>query len=189
MSWVLPWNPGSRPLMLAPMQGLTNRILRTLFIERAQPDTVFTEFVRICKGARHGMSRADRIEIARSQGSTPLVVQLIGNDNAALVAAAKGAQANGARHININMGCPYARRGKNGAGGALLRNPEQLPRTLAALRAAIPEGSFSVKMRSGWEHSDEVFALLPYFKTRGLTFLSCTRGPSRRNTVASPTMT
>ena len=44
MSPTLPWQPGHTPLMLAPMQGLTNRALRSLFAEWARPDIMFTEF-------------------------------------------------------------------------------------------------------------------------------------------------
>ncbi len=32
----LPWNPTHPPLMLAPMQGLTNRALRSVFAETAK---------------------------------------------------------------------------------------------------------------------------------------------------------
>ena len=37
--------------MLAPMQGLTNRALRSLFVEWVRPDVVFTEFVQVRPGA------------------------------------------------------------------------------------------------------------------------------------------
>ena len=36
-------------LMLAPMQGLTNRVLRQWFIDHVAPDMVFTEFMRVIK--------------------------------------------------------------------------------------------------------------------------------------------
>ena len=50
----LPWLPGTPPLMLAPMQGLTNRAMRALFIEWVRPDMVFTEFMRVNPaGAKH----------------------------------------------------------------------------------------------------------------------------------------
>lgn len=42
----LPWPAGQIPLMLAPMQGLTNRAMRSLFIDWVRPDLVFTEFMR-----------------------------------------------------------------------------------------------------------------------------------------------
>lgn len=37
-SSVLPWDKGTTPLMLAPMQGVTNRATRALFIDWVKPD-------------------------------------------------------------------------------------------------------------------------------------------------------
>ncbi len=164
----LPWS-GPRPLMLAPMQGLTNRALRQLFIQWVAPDVVFTEFLQVRPRAREGLSAVDCAEI-QAQDSTPLVVQLIGRDSDALVAAAEAAQQAGARHLNINMGCPYGRMTQNAAGGALLKHPERVAQTLSRLRAAI-DGSFSVKLRAGYDDPEQVFELLPLFETLGVDFL------------------
>jgi tRNA-dihydrouridine synthase len=56
----LPWEPDSRPLMLAPMQGLTNRALRNFFINRVRPDVVFTEFIRAQADIKKCVSDTDR---------------------------------------------------------------------------------------------------------------------------------
>ncbi len=55
----LPWNLDRKPLMLAPMQGLTNRALRSLFIEWVKPDVVFTEFLRVRPGSNKALSDTD----------------------------------------------------------------------------------------------------------------------------------
>ncbi len=170
MSAILPWQPGTRPLMLAPMQGLTNRAMRALLIDWAHPDTVFTELIRVRPGARKIVSDSDRLEAGGRQGGVPLVVQLIGRDAAGLVAGAKLAQACGGEHLNINMGCPYGRMHGNAAGGALLKNPVGLADTLAALRQ-VTMGSFSVKLRSGYDDPEQVFSLLPIFEEAGVDFL------------------
>jgi tRNA-dihydrouridine synthase len=170
MTAILPWEPGTRPLMLAPMQGLTNRAMRALLIEWVHPDTVFTELIRVRPGARKIVSDADRREADGRQGGVPLVVQLIGRDPDGLVAGAELAQACGAEHLNINMGCPYGRMHGNAAGGALLKNPAGLAATLAALRQAAA-GSFSVKLRSGYDDPEQVFSLLPIFEATGVDFL------------------
>jgi len=105
----LPWEPDCRPLMLAPMQGLTNRALRTLFINRVRPDVVFTEYVRAQADIKKCISDSDRREIRNDCDTTPLVVQLIGSNINFLVAAANTVQELGAEHLNINLGCPYGR--------------------------------------------------------------------------------
>lgn len=166
----LPWEPGCRPLMLAPMQGLTNRVLRTLFIQRVRPDVVFTEFVRAQSDKRKCISDNDRREIEHESNATPLVVQLIGSNINYLLAAADIAQELGAEHLNINLGCPYGRMSKNSAGGALLKDPAGLPSMLKTLRKAVA-GSFSVKVRSGFDDSSQLLSLLPLFEDCGIDFL------------------
>ena len=166
----MPWGRTANPLMLAPMQGLTNRELRALFIKLVRPDVVFTEFVRVRAGSRKVVSDIDRLEAGSREGDVPLVVQLIGRDTEALVAGAEIAQECGAEHLNINMGCPYGRMNMNSAGGALLRNPVGLPETLAALRRVV-HGTFSVKLRAGYEDPEQVFSLLPVFEGEGVDFL------------------
>jgi tRNA-dihydrouridine synthase B len=165
---LLPWTPPLRPLMLAPMQGLTNRALRAVVEEWVRPDVVWTEFVRGRPGPEV-VSRVDQRELA-SRGRVPLVVQLIGNDRGGLQAAAAGAHEAGAAHLNFNLGCPSRRHGGRGAGGALLAMPERLPALLGALREAFP-GSLSVKLRAGYDDPRQVFTLLPLFEQVGVDYL------------------
>ncbi|MDT8334869.1 MAG: tRNA-dihydrouridine synthase family protein [Desulfurivibrionaceae bacterium] len=166
----LPWRPErDRPLMLAPMQGLTNRALRGLFGEWVRPDVMFTEFIRVRPGSRQAISRADRLEAAGS-GDIPLVVQLIGRDTAALVAAAEAARQSGAVHLNLNLGCPFGRMSNGSAGGALLKNPVDLDRRLTLLRQCAP-GSLSVKVRSGYDDPEQIFSLLAIFEGAGVDFI------------------
>ncbi|WP_226989330.1 tRNA-dihydrouridine synthase [Desulfuromonas sp. TF] len=167
----LPWPSGLSPLMLAPMQGVTNRALRSLFIEWVRPDVVFTEFMRVhSESARRRLSAGDLREAAAAEGGVPLVVQLIGHGREALVSAARAAEAAGARHINLNMGCPYGRMTKGLTGGGMLREPEKLAEIIPALRGAI-SGTFSVKMRAGYEDSALVHSLIPLLEGAGVDFL------------------
>ncbi len=156
--------------MLAPMQGLTNRGLRSLFIDLVRPDVVFTEYVQVKSSGRKVISENDRLEIRKTSGNIPLVVQLIGADVDAMVTAAGIAEDLGAEHININLGCPYGRMGKGSAGGKLLQDPPGLALLLAALRPVI-SGSFSVKLRAGFADPAELFPLLPLFEGSGIDFL------------------
>ncbi len=165
----LPWEAVCRPLMLAPMQGLTNRALRTLFINRVRPDVVFTEFVRAQADIQKCISNTDRKEIRNDSNTTPLVVQLIGSNIDFLVAAAQTVQDLGAEHLNINLGCPYGRMTVM-AGGALLKTPDNLPLMLTNLRKII-RGSFSVKIRSGYDDPSQLLSLIPVFEDCGIDFL------------------
>lgn len=157
--------------MLAPMQGLTNRALRALFIDWVRPDVVFTEFMRVNPGgARQPIRAGDLREVASAEGGVPLAVQLIGHDHDALVAAARAAQEAGAVHINLNLGCPYGRMTSGLTGGGMLRRPEGLEALIPALRRAIA-GTFSVKVRAGYDDPGQIMTLLPLFEGAGVDFL------------------
>lgn len=170
MSTPLPWAPQTTPLMLAPMQGITNRALRRLFVESVRPDVVFTEFVRVRFGSKKGLSAADRDEVASAPGGVPLVAQLIGADVRALVEVAWAIQEAGSRHLNLNLGCPAGRLTPGAAGGGLLGAPHLLPPMLRALREAA-EGTFSVKVRAGYDDPRQILSLLPLFEGEGVDFL------------------
>ncbi|RII29185.1 MAG: dihydrouridine synthase [Geobacter sp.] len=157
--------------MLAPMQGLTNRAMRALFINWVRPDTVFTEFMRVNPvAARKRLSAGDLQEIAPDEEGIPLVVQLIGHGREALVTAAQAAQAAGAVHLNLNLGCPYGRMTTGLTGGGMLRCPEILAEIIPALRHAV-SGTFSVKLRAGYDDHHQVFSLLSLFEAAGVDFL------------------
>ncbi len=157
--------------MLAPMQGLTNRALRSYFIEQVRPDVVFTEFMRVnAAAAVKRLSRTDIREIAATEDGVPLVVQLVGHGAEALVSAARAAQVAGAVHINLNMGCPYGRMTSGLTGGGMLRRPADIAAVIKPLRDAV-EGSFSVKIRAGYDDPELIFSLLPLFESAGVNFL------------------
>lgn len=166
----LPWLPGQKPLMLAPMQGLTNGALRSLFTSWVRPDVVWTEFMRVNHSAKKRLMPSDVKEISAAEDGIPLVVQLIGHGREALVSAAEAAQAAGAVHINLNMGCPYGRMTSGLTGGGMLKRPELLEEIIPALREAI-HGSFSIKLRAGYDDPQQVFSLLPLFESARVDFL------------------
>jgi len=168
----LPWPPDTRPLMLAPMQGLTNRGLRSLFARWVAPDTLFTEFMRVAPGeTSKRLSTTDRQEMAPSEAGIPLVVQLIGHGTEALVEAAGIAQEAGAVHLNLNLGCPFGRMTTGLTGGGILQQPELLQELIPALRDVI-KGSFSIKLRAGYDNPQQIFSLLPLFETSKVDFLA-----------------
>jgi len=166
----LPWPADAIPLMLAPMQGVTNRAIRDLFSNWVGPDVLFTEFVRVSGNSKTRIAASDRKEISCQRGTAPLVVQLIGSSPAALVAAARQAQSAGAVHLNLNLGCPYGRMTSSLTGGKLLQRPDLIEELVPALREVI-QGSFSIKLRAGYDDHLTVFRLLPLFETAGVDFL------------------
>jgi tRNA-dihydrouridine synthase len=156
--------------MLAPMQGVTNRALRTLLIEWVRPDVVFSEFMRVSAVGRKRLNKSDLRDIAAEEAGVPLVVQLVGHGHDALASAARVVESGGARHINLNLGCPYGRMTTSATGGKLLRHADVLEKILPALRQTI-SGTFSIKLRAGYDNPEQVFSLLPLFEASGVDFL------------------
>lgn len=157
--------------MLAPMQGLTNSALRAHFAEQVRPDVLFTEFMRVSPvAAVKRLSASDLREIAPDEEGVPLVVQLIGHGREPLVSAALAAQEAGAAHLNLNMGCPYGRMASGLTGGGMLRRPGELAEVIPPLRDAV-KGSFSVKIRAGYEDPEQILSLLPLFEAAGVDFI------------------
>ncbi len=108
--------------------------------------------------------------MAKHAGEVPLVAQLIGRNIEALVAAALAVQDVGVKHININMGCPYGRMTGLSAGGALLKDPKSIVPLLKALRSVV-HGSFSIKLRAGYDDPRQIFTLLRLLDDIGVDFL------------------
>ncbi len=156
--------------MLAPMQGVTNRATRALFIDWVKPDVVFSEFMRVSAVGRKRLTKSDRRDIAPSEQGVPLVVQLVGHGREALASAARVVESGGARHINLNLGCPYGRMTSSATGGKLLRHPDLLEELLPELRRVI-SGTFSIKLRAGYDDPQQIFALLPLFEACAVDFL------------------
>lgn len=166
----LPWKPDRTPLMLAPMQGLTNRALRGVYAKTVRPDVLFTEFVRVRPRAKQLVAKSDFTEaLARAEG-VPLVVQVIGCADEGVVEATRELVDRGVEHINVNMGCPFGRMTSVLAGGGMFRAPETVAPMLKELRALVP-GSLSVKTRTGLDDERQLFDILPAFEDAGVDFL------------------
>ncbi|MFK7820325.1 MAG: tRNA dihydrouridine synthase, partial [Planctomycetaceae bacterium] len=165
----LPWTTNC-PLMLAPMQGLTNRALRAVYGELAKPDVLFTEFVRVRPNAKKVIADSDFVEATTRVPGIPLVVQVTGCADEGVVEAVRDLVSRGVQHINVNMGCPFGRMTSVLAGGGMFKHPETVYPMLASLREIVP-GSLSVKTRLGIEDNRAVFSVLDAFSKASIDFL------------------
>ncbi|MEG2594414.1 MAG: tRNA-dihydrouridine synthase family protein [Bacteroides sp.] len=147
------------PLHFAPLQGYTEAPYRdahaTVF---GGIDTYYTPFVRIERGE---FRRKDTRDIEPENNHVAhLVPQLIASD----VEKAKTILAlfieKGYREVSINLGCPFPILAKRHNGSGMLPYPEEV-KALLAIVEQHPEIRFSVKMRLGWENSEECLALAP----------------------------
>ncbi len=139
--------PLDPPVMLAPMAGITDLPFRTL-VARFGVGLVTSEMV-----ASHDMINArpgtrEKAELGLSQGRT--AVQLAGREAAPMAEAAKMVEAQGARVIDINMGCPAKKVTQGYSGSALMRDPDH---ALTLIEAVVNAVSIPVtlKTRLGWD--------------------------------------
>jgi tRNA-dihydrouridine synthase C len=141
-------------LILAPMEGLADDILRDVLTRAGGYDWCVTEFVRVSSTVLpHSAFTRISPELknaSRTRAGTPVRVQLLGSDPDLLAAnAAQVAMLNPAG-IDLNFGCPTPLINRNRGGAALLAEPELLRRIASAVRAAVPnEISVTAKMRLG----------------------------------------
>lgn len=143
-------------LILAPMEGLADDILRGVLTRAGRYDWCVTEFVRVTGTTlpRKSFTRVspELLAGARTAAGTPVRVQLMGSDPACLAENAARLAGLGPAGIDLNFGCPAPLVNRHRGGAALLDEPELLHRIAAAVRAAVPPGlTVSAKMRLGIE--------------------------------------
>lgn len=134
------------PFLLAPMAGITDLPYRRL-MKSAGASLVFTEMV-----SANGLTRGGgkTWELLRSCGEeAPLGIQLFGSEAEVMAKAAAEVTPCGAL-IDLNFGCPAPKVIRSGAGSALMRDPKQIGKVVAAVRKATPL-PLTVKLRAGWD--------------------------------------
>jgi tRNA-dihydrouridine synthase B len=135
-------------IVLAPMEGVTDRAFRTTIRALGGCGLAVTEFVssegltRDVKDAWH-MAELDPNE-------HPVSIQIYGRNPERMAAAARECQALGADIIDINLGCPSKNVTSGCSGSALMREPELARRIFDAVYDAITV-PLTVKMRLGWD--------------------------------------
>jgi tRNA-dihydrouridine synthase B len=143
--------PPFPPVILAPLAGITDLPFRRL-VARFGAGLVVSEMV-----ASEDMMRAkplalSRAELGFEEGAT--AVQIAGRDPYWMTEAARYLQDQGAKVIDINMGCPAKRvtaSGGNGAcGSALMKEPELALRLIEAVVGAVSV-PVTLKTRLGWD--------------------------------------
>ncbi len=136
------------PLLLAPMEGVTDRSFRRLTLE-SNPGAVgatCTEFIRVT--APPIPARRLAPELDPRPRPAPLGLQLMGNRPDMVAATAVHAAEAGADWVDLNFGCPAPRVYQHCAGSALLDDPAALETLLRAVVEACPL-PVTAKIRAG----------------------------------------
>lgn len=138
------------------MEGVIDVTTRALLSEIGGLDWIVTEFVRVvdqrlpakvfyrtCPELHHH---------ATTPHHTPVHLQLLGSDPAALGENAHQAVVCGATHIDINFGCPAKLVNRRGGGASMLKVPASVQEAVAGVSAAVPAHiPVSAKLRLGFD--------------------------------------
>ena len=147
---------GNRPVMLAPMEDVTDLSFR-LICKELGADMVYTEFVSAEALIRNINSTTRKLTI--DPGERPTAIQIYGREVDAMVEAAKIVEEARPDILDINFGCPVKKVAGKGAGAGMLRDiPKMLEITSAVVDAVkIP---VTVKTRLGWDHNSKIIVEL-----------------------------
>lgn len=147
---------GEQPVLLAPMEDVTNAPFRLLCKEFGA-DMVTTEFV-----SSDALIRAvdkTQAKLTISDAERPVAIQIYGRDVDSMVEAARICEAARPDVIDLNFGCPVKKVAGKGAGSGMLRN---VPLMLAITRAVVNAVKLpvTVKTRLGWDHDSRIIVEL-----------------------------
>ena len=144
--------PFTGPWLLAPMDGVTEPVFRELVLRRNSSEHLggaFTEFVRVTDRALPARLLATRL--GEERYDTPVGLQLMGADLAAVAETARNAELAGAPLLDLNFGCPAKGALRGCAGSATLTDPSRVEAMVRACVDAVEAIPVTAKMRAGFE--------------------------------------
>lgn len=160
---------GERPVLLAPMEDVTDASFRLICREMGAA-MVYTEFVSAEALIRDISSTTRKLHI--NSAERPVAIQIYGRDPDAMVEAARIVEKAQPDILDINFGCPVKKVAGKGAGAGMLRDiPKMLSITKAVVEAVdIP---VTVKTRLGWDCENKIITdLAPRLQDCGIKALS-----------------
>ena len=143
---------GPRPVMLAPMEDVTDRSFRLICKEQGAA-MVYTEFVSADALIRDIPAIVRKLSI--DPGERPTAIQIYGREVGPMVEAAKIVEQAHPDILDINFGCPVKKVAGKGAGAGMLRD---IPKMLQITRAVVDAVGIpvTVKTRLGWDHESKI---------------------------------
>lgn len=147
---------GNQPVMLAPMEDVTDASFRLICKEQGA-DMTYTEFVSADALIRNIAATTRKLLI--NDAERPTAIQIYGREVDPMVEAARIVEQARPDILDINFGCPVKKVAGKGAGAGMLRDiPKMLEITRAVVKAVnIP---VTVKTRLGWDCNNKIIAEL-----------------------------
>jgi nifR3 family TIM-barrel protein len=147
------WNKLPKPiLVLAPMADVTDASFRKVIAKHGKPDVMWTEFVSadgLIRATEEGKKKLMK-DLIYDESERPIVAQLFSSHPEYMKQAAALCAELGFDGIDINMGCPDKSIEKQGAGAAMIKNPENARAVIRAAKEGAAGLPVSVKTRVGY---------------------------------------
>jgi tRNA-dihydrouridine synthase C len=141
-------------IILAPMEGLADNLLRGVLTSIGGYDWAICEFIRVSNSVlpvrTYERICPELLTASRTVAGTPMRVQLLGSDPHFIAENARRLVTLNPAGVDLNFGCPAPTVNRHRGGAALLGEPELLHEIAAAVRAVVPATiPFTAKMRLG----------------------------------------
>lgn len=163
-------------VLLAPMEGVLDSLVRELLTDVNDYDLCITEFLRVVDQLLPAKSFyrlcPELLHASRTPSGTLVRIQLLGQYPKWLAENAARAVELGSWGVDLNCGCPSKTVNGSGGGATLLKDPELIYRGAKAMRAAVPAHlPVTVKVRLGWESGARQFEIADAVEQAGASEL------------------
>lgn len=164
-------------ILLAPMEGVMESVMRDILTRIGGYERCVTEFVRVSNTVLPPKVFYRLCPELKTEGRTPanipVYVQLLGSDPALMAANAKVVAQLGAPGIDLNFGCPAKTVNKSRGGATLLKTPEAVYEICSAVRDATPSSvPVTAKIRLGFDSDSQFEAIATQALRSGITELT-----------------
>ena len=164
-------------VLLAPMEGVLDSLVRELLTEVNDYDLCITEFVRVVDQLLPAKVFHRLCPELHNNSLTPsgtrVRVQLLGQYPQWLAENAARAVELGSWGVDLNCGCPSKLVNGSGGGATLLKDPELIYRGAKAMREAVPSHlPVTVKVRLGWDSGERRFEIADAVQQAGASELA-----------------
>ncbi|EKN3338929.1 tRNA dihydrouridine(16) synthase DusC [Yersinia enterocolitica] len=164
-------------VILAPMEGVLDSLVRELLSEVNDYDLCITEFLRVVDQLLPTKSFyrlcPELHQQSRTSSGTQVRIQLLGQYPQWLAENAARAVELGSYGVDLNCGCPSKLVNGSGGGATLLKDPELIYQGAKAMREAVPAHlPVTVKIRLGWDSGERQFEIADAVQQAGATELA-----------------
>lgn len=164
-------------VLLAPMEGVLDSLVRELLTEVNDYDLCITEFLRVVDQLLPVKSFyklcPELYNGSRTPSGTRVRIQLLGQYPEWLAENAARAVELGSWGVDLNCGCPSKTVNGSGGGATLLKDPELIYQGAKAMREAVPAHlPVTVKVRLGWDSGARQFEIADAVQQAGATELA-----------------